>query len=149
MVLAIIPIDILIFEPICRIWCLKVKSDHRSKFCNISNWKEEAWKITGLKRDSNPWPPRYQWDARPTGVWRSHTLGSLGARSICWVHILPCSEMMWNIMKFIFCAAVVDESEEWSIYWDDYSSLSSTTAVQNMNFIYISQYDVPRRDSHQ
>ena len=28
---------------------MKVKSDHRSKFPN--NWKEEAWKISGLQRD--------------------------------------------------------------------------------------------------
>ena len=28
---------------------LKVKSDHRSEFSNLSNWKEE-----GLQRDSNP-----------------------------------------------------------------------------------------------
>ena len=37
---------------------MKVKSDHRSKFSNLSNWKEEAWKKPGLQRDSNPWPPR-------------------------------------------------------------------------------------------
>ena len=24
---------------------MKVKSDHRSQFSNLSNWKEEAWKI--------------------------------------------------------------------------------------------------------
>ena len=23
---------------------MKVKNDHRSKFSNLSNWKEEAWK---------------------------------------------------------------------------------------------------------
>ena len=23
---------------------MKAKCDHRSKFCNLSNWKEEAWK---------------------------------------------------------------------------------------------------------
>ena len=37
---------------------MKVKSDHRSKFSNLSNWKEEAWKISGLQRDLNlvnPW----------------------------------------------------------------------------------------------
>ena len=33
-----------------------MKSDHRSKFSNFSNQKEEAWKISGLQRDSNPWP---------------------------------------------------------------------------------------------
>ena len=29
-----------------------VKSDHRSKFSNLSNWKEEAWKISGLQREN-------------------------------------------------------------------------------------------------
>ena len=43
---------------------IEVKSDHRSKFSNLSIWKEEAWKLPGLQRDSNPWPPRYQWDDR-------------------------------------------------------------------------------------
>ena len=28
---------------------MKVKSDHRSKFSNLSNWKEEAWKISGIR----------------------------------------------------------------------------------------------------
>ena len=74
---------------------LKVKCDHRSKFSNLSNWKE-AWKKSGLQRDSNPWPPRYRCDALPTELW-SHTLG---ARSIYWVHFFPCSEIMWsNISK--------------------------------------------------
>ena len=36
---------------------MNVKNDHRSKFSNLSNWKEESWKISGLQRDSNPWPP--------------------------------------------------------------------------------------------
>ena len=76
---------------------MKVKSDHRSRFSNLSNWKEEAWKKSGLQRDSNPWPPRYRCDALPTELWR-HTLG---ARSIYWVHIFPCSEMMWSLYEII------------------------------------------------
>ena len=32
---------------------MKVKSDHRSKFSDLSNWKEEACKKSGLQRDSN------------------------------------------------------------------------------------------------
>ena len=28
---------------------MKVKSDHRSKFSNLSNWKEEAWNIRASK----------------------------------------------------------------------------------------------------
>ena len=90
---------------------MEVKSDHRSKFSDLSNWKEEAWKRSGLQRDSNPWPPRYRCDALPTELW-SHTLG---ARSIYWVHIFPCSEVMWSLYEIIhICTAVVDESEEWS-----------------------------------
>ena len=27
---------------------MKVKNDHRSKFSNLSNWKEEAWKYQGF-----------------------------------------------------------------------------------------------------
>ena len=38
---------------------MKVKSDHHSKLSNLSNWKEEAWKIWGLQRDSNLWSPPY------------------------------------------------------------------------------------------
>ena len=89
----------------------KVKDDHRSKFSNLSNWKEEAWKKSGLQRNSNPWPPRYRCDALPTELW-SHTLG---ARSIYRVHIFPCSEVMWSLYEIIhICTAVVDESEGWS-----------------------------------
>jgi len=29
---------------------MKVKDDHRSKFSNLSNWKEEAWKNQGFNR---------------------------------------------------------------------------------------------------
>ena len=57
---------------------MKVKSDPRSKLSNLGNWKDQAWKKSGLQRDSNPWPPRYRCDALPTELW-SHTLG---ARSI-------------------------------------------------------------------
>ena len=94
---------------------MKVKCDHRSKFSNLSNWKVEAWKKSGLQRDSNPWrPPRYRCDALPTELW-SHTLG---AWSIYWVHFFPFSEMMWNIYEIIhICTAVWDESEMWSSQW--------------------------------
>ena len=37
---------------------MNVKSDHRSKISNLSNWKHEDWKKSGLQQDSNPWPPR-------------------------------------------------------------------------------------------
>ena len=94
---------------------MKVKNDPHSEFSNLSNWKEEAWKKSGLQRDSNPWPPRYQCDALPTELW-SHTLG---ARSVCWVHIFPWQvkwcKYIWN-NSYVW-TAVIDESEEWSSQW--------------------------------
>ena len=84
---------------------MKVKNDHRSKFSNLSNWKEEAWKKSGLQRDSNPWPPRYRCVALPTELW-SHTLG---ARSIEFISPVR-SEIMWSIYEIIhFWTAVVAE----------------------------------------
>ena len=91
---------------------MKVKSDHRSKVSNLSNGKEEAWKknqgFNGIRTR----------DLRDTGAmlyqlsYEDHTLG---ARSIYWVHIFPCSEMMWSLYEiFHICTAGVDESEEWS-----------------------------------
>ena len=87
---------------------MKAKSDHRSKFSNLSNWKEEAWK---KNQGFNGIRTRDLRDALPTELW-SHILG---ARSIYWVHIFPCSEMMWSLYEIIhICTAVVDESEVWS-----------------------------------
>ena len=39
---------------ICTVVVDEVKSDHRSKLSNLSNWKEEAGKKSGLQGDSNP-----------------------------------------------------------------------------------------------
>ena len=32
---------------------MKVKCDHRSKFSNLSNWKEEAWKKKKKKKNQD------------------------------------------------------------------------------------------------
>ena len=50
---------------------MKVKNDHRSKFSNLSYWKEEAWKKSGLQRISRE--PRERIDSR---VWKTE-IGSL------------------------------------------------------------------------
>ena len=39
---------------------VKVKSDHCSKFSNLSNSKEEAWKISGLQAIGRKKPEKYQ-----------------------------------------------------------------------------------------
>ena len=71
-------------------------------FPNLSNWKEEAWKISGLQRDSNHWPLRYRCDPLPTELW-SHTLG---ARSIYWVHISQLLKLenllRWSLFTFMY-----------------------------------------------
>ena len=95
-------------------------------------WKEEAWKISRLQRGSNLWPSQYWCDAWPIELW-SHTLG---ARSICWVHVFQCSEMMSNIiyMKYMWnnyichwspdiCQASCFQLLKLEIYCDDHSSL--------------------------
>ena len=69
---------------------MKVKSDHRSKFSNLSNWKEEPGKknqgFNGIRtRDLR----EYLFDSLPTELWGR----TLAARSIYWVDIFPCSEM--------------------------------------------------------
>ena len=87
----------------------KVKNDHRSKFCNLSNWKEEAWKknhgLNGIRTR----------DLRVTGA----LLYQLSYEATHWERgqfiefISPVrSEMMWSIYEIIhFWTAVVDESE--------------------------------------
>ena len=79
---------------------MKVKNDHRSKFSNLSNWKEEAWKNQGFNGIRTR-------DLRVTGA--------LLYQLSYWVHI---SREEWNDVKYIwnnsFWTAVVDESEEWS-----------------------------------
>ena len=115
---------------------MKVKSDHRSKFSNLSNWKEEAWKKSGLQRDSNPWPPRYRCDALPTELC-SHTLGAS-----YWVHIFPCSEMMRSLYEIIrICTAVVDESEEWPSQWIfQFKHLLERRSLKNFIILFLLLY---------
>ena len=97
---------------------IKVKNDHRSKFSNLSNWKEEAWKNQGFNGIRTR-------DLRDTGA----MLYQLSYEATHWERgqfiefISPVrSEMMWNI---------------WKIYCDDDSSLWSTTAVQIYELFHI------------
>ena len=92
---------------------MKVKSDHCSKFSNLSNWKEEAWKkkyqgFNGIRTR----------DLRDTGAMLyqlSYEATHWERGQFIWVHIFPCSEMMWSLYEIIhICTAVIDESEEWS-----------------------------------
>ena len=88
-----------------------IKNDHRSKFSNLSNWKEEAWKNQGFNGIRTR-------DFRVTGA----LLYQLSYEATHWERgqfiefLSPVrSEMMWSIYEIIhFWTTVVDESEEWS-----------------------------------
>ena len=58
---------------------LKVKSDHRSKFSNLGNWKEEAWKYQGFN-----------------GI-RTNDLRDIGAM----LDQLSCEATLWERAQFV------------------------------------------------
>ena len=80
-----------------RFSLIKVKNDHRSKFSNLSNWKEEAWKNQGFNGIRTR-------DLRDTGA----MLYQLSYEATHWERgqfiefISPVrSEMMWSIYEII------------------------------------------------
>ena len=80
-----------------------VKSNHRSKFSNLSKLERSLKKKSGIQQDSNLWPSQHRCNALPTEL-RSHTLG---ARSIYWVYIFPCSVFIYLAwMKDLFVPLV-------------------------------------------
>ena len=92
----------------------KVKNDRHSKFPNLSNWKEEAWKNQGFNgiRTRNlhdTGAMLYQLSYEATHWERG--------QFIDWVYI---SREEWDDAKYIWnnsyiWTAVVDQSEEWSL----------------------------------
>ena len=103
---------------------VRVKNDHRSKFSNLSNWKEEAWKNQGFNGIRTR-------DLRDTGA----MLYQLSYEVAHWERgqfeefISPVrSEMTWSLYEIIHMwTAVVDESQERS------SSLSSPHGRYDFN----------------
>ena len=83
-----------------------MKSDHRSKFSNLSNWKDDARKkIQGFNGIQTR-------DLRDTGTGIAEVTGSNPVEAL------------------IFFRLHLSNCLNWKIYYDDHSSLSSTTAVQ-------------------
>ena len=127
---------------------MKVKSDHRSKFSNFSNWKEEAWKISGLQRDSNPWPPRYRCDAttQQIGPFHCQRAQQIDLAPNVWLHssVGPASHQYRRGHRFeshwspdIFQASSfqllqLENLLRWSLFTFIYNCST------NMDFIYIS-----------
>ena len=115
----------------------KVKNDHRSKFSNLSSWRD-AWKKSGLQRDSNPWPPRIPVPCSTNWAIKPHVRSEVNLLSSC----LPVrSEMMWIISDIVHIwTAVVDECEEWlSQYFFQFKNWKEETWRYSLNkndFIY-------------
>ena len=94
---------------------MKVKSDHRSKFSNLSNWKEEAWKKKKIQ-GFNGIRTRDLRDTVAMLYQLSYEATHWERGQFYWVHI---SREEWNDVKYIWnnsyiWTAVVDQSEEWS-----------------------------------
>ena len=97
--------------PLVYLILKKVKNDHRSKFSNLSNWKEEARR----KQDFDGIRTR---DLRVTGAL---------------LYQLSYEATHWERGQFspdFFFRLLLSNCLNWKIYCDDHSSLSSTTAVQ-------------------
>ena len=119
-----------------------MKNGHRSKFSNLSNWKEEAWKNQGFNgirtrdlRDTGAMLYQMSYEATHW-EWGHSSLWSTTA-----VHILIISYILNAISLLIFFRLVLSNCLKWKIYCDDHSSLWSTTAVHiwimNNNNIWI------------
>ena len=99
------------FSALVDSYNMKVKNDHRSKFSNLSNWKEEAWKNQGFNGIRTR-------DLRDTGA----MLTGHGFES------------RWSPDFF---RLLLSNCLNWKIYCDDHSSLWSTTAVQIYDLFHI------------
>ena len=90
---------------------MRVKNDHRSKFSNLSNWKEEAWKkiraSTGFEPVTSALPVRCStnWATKPHIGSEVNLLSSYLSWGVKWCEVYEIIHV-WT--------AVVDESEELS-----------------------------------
>ena len=94
-----------------------MKNDRRSKFSNLSNWKEEAWKKKKKKRSQGFNGIRTR-DLRDTGAMLYQLSYEATHREQAqFVELISPvrSEMAWSIYEIIHMwTAVLDQSEEWS-----------------------------------
>ena len=137
---------------------MKVKNDHRSKFSNLSNWKEEAWKKSGLQHSSLSSTTAVQkWIISYT----SHYFTPPGRYELSKLTSLPMCGFIAQLVEqhtsnaevtgsnpfeaLIFFRLLLSNCLNWKIYCDDHSSLSITTAVQKWIISYTSHYFTPHR----
>ena len=89
-------------------WSVIIAVNFQFKQLERRSLKKKIRASTGFEPMTSAIPVRMLYQL----CYEAHTLG---ARSICWVHFFPCSEIMWNKYEIIhICTAVWDESEVWS-----------------------------------
>ena len=97
---------------------MKVKNDHRSKFFNLSNWKEEVWSKSGLNKLTSLPMCGFIAQLVEQRTGNAEVTGS-------------------NLVEALICfRLLLSNCLNWKIYCDDHSSLSSTTAVQKWIILY-------------
>ena len=134
-----------------------MKKDHRSKFSNLSNWKEEAWKkknraSTGFEPVTSALPVRCStsWAMKPH-IFTPHgryELNKLTSLPMCGFIAQLVEQRTGNAevtgsnpveALVFFFRLLLSSCLNWKIYCDDHSSLSYTTAVLKwIIFIYFS-----------
>ena len=80
--------------------CFKVKNDHRSRFSNLSNWKEEAWKNQGFNGIRTR-------DLRDTGIPVFESRWSLDFFRLLLSNCLNCSSNIWIISYILHIISLV------------------------------------------
>ena len=143
---------------------IKVKNDHRSIFSNLSNWKEEAWKKSGLQRAirlllSNclNWKkitamiilhlhlqPQFKMNYF---IYTSHHFTPHGRYELNKLTSLPmCGFIAQNaevtgsnpVEALIFFRFLLSNCLNWKIYCDDHSSLSFNILFEQTTVISVS-----------
>ena len=123
---------------------MKVKNDHSSKFSNLSNWKEEAWKkirastevtyelfhifFTPFHSSQEIWTQQID---LALNVWFHSSVGRASHQ------YSRRSRVRIPVEALIFFRLLLSNGLNWKIYCDDHSSLSSTTAVHIWIISYI------------
>ena len=117
-----------------------MKCDHRSKFSNLSNWKEEA-----SKKKNRGFNGIRTHDLRDTGAMlyqlsyeATHDEATHDEANVCGFiaqlveHRTGIAEVMGSnpVEALIFFRLLLSHCLNWKIYCDDHTSLSSHTAVQ-------------------
>ena len=108
---------------------MKVKNDHRSKFSNLSNWKEEAWKKKPFLRQSeDQWPENRFEDVSP-GV--LELVEELINRSSDWAQTLCRVAWLLNYLDWLSLRGL-----------NQLGGLSPTIKIQTMNQFVILSFGV-------